>query len=177
MQEQPSIVSVCCAGCGFQVSQVRWLVMHKALVMWGWNMCETWTVDGNEVHIVYEEGLIRFSGKRLSLRSFPSSCYSFEFLPVRWVKGLIFVFECFEFQWCLYLEYREVEFHFIPAIVLSCVWKNFLYFFPSIFASCIQLTNPLSCCCALKYHIVWGQMEMLWSLCWSVSVHKERIKM
>lgn len=117
----------------------RWLLMHRALVPWSWHMWETWTGDGNEAHIVYEEGLIRFSGKRLSLRSFPSSCYAFEFLPVRWAKGFIFVFECFEFQWCLYFEYREVEFHFIPAIVLSYVWKNDLYFFFSIFVSCILI--------------------------------------
>lgn len=73
--------------------------------------------------------LIRFSGKRLSLRSFPSYCYAFEFLPVRWVKGFIFVFECIEFKCCLCLEHTEVEFHFIPTVALCHVSEKKYFFF------------------------------------------------
>lgn len=107
-------------------------------------------------------GLIRFSGKRLNLRSYPSYCYAFEFSPRRWVKGFIFVLECFECKWCLYFEYREVELHFIPAIML-CDLSEKLWCFSLSLCQVFWLINPLSCYCASKYHVVWGSVEMLWS--------------
>lgn len=84
----------------------------------------TWSIAKIKCASLRGRGLVRFSGKRLNLRSFPSYCYAFEFLPRRWQKGFIFVFERFEFKWCLYFEYGEVKLHFIPALVLCGMSEN-----------------------------------------------------
>lgn len=124
--DDPSTACKGCMGLGFQL----WLGLLRS--PWGragavglaYVETNTWSIAKIKCASLRGRGLVRFSGKRLNLRSFPSYCYAFEFLPRRWQKGFIFVFERFEFKWCLYFEYGEVKLHFIPALVLCGMSEN-----------------------------------------------------
>lgn len=116
-------------------------MLHRALVLQGWRMCENWSVDGNEMHIILWRRINKIFRKEVKLEVISFLLLHFWIFASEMGERIYF---CLWMLWMSMMSLLWIQRSGIPLYSCHCtvsyIWKNRLYFF-AISLSCVPVNQ------------------------------------